>query len=165
MSAARFATSSRRSVLTGRGVVIRPPWSTEASVMEKCTSCGDCVAACPEAILVPGPGRTPVVDFRQGECTFCGRCAETCAEAVFTDVSERPWTLVASIDPGCMMTSGISCQLCRDSCEEQALRLDFTQRPVGRIVIKAEACTGCGACLATCPVDAITLSPNETANV
>ncbi|MGR3678655.1 MAG: 4Fe-4S dicluster domain-containing protein [Paracoccaceae bacterium] len=75
----------------------RPPWTDEARVRQSCTSCGDCIAACPEGILVRGPANTPVLDFSTGECTFCNSCVTACKEDVFFDVGARPWDLIAQI--------------------------------------------------------------------
>nr|WP_235824107.1 4Fe-4S binding protein [Falsiruegeria mediterranea] len=108
-------------------------------------------------MLKPGPGNTPVVDFNVGACTFCRACAQACPEPVFSDISDPPWALVAQISDGCMLSMGIGCQLCTDICDRSALRLDLRVRPVGRIAINQDACTGCGACLPLCPTDAITL--------
>lgn len=152
---------SRRGAALAAGDQVRPPWTSEASVLKGCTSCGSCIEACPESILRPGPGRTPVVDFTGGECTFCAACADACPEPVFAETGTRPWTLTANIDAGCMLTSGISCQLCTDHCEAEALRLDLSHRPVGRIAVNTASCTGCGACLSACPISAISLSDTQ----
>ncbi|WP_425038635.1 ferredoxin-type protein NapF [Primorskyibacter sp. S187A] len=138
--------------------VQRPPWSNEASIRAECTSCGDCLRACPEAILIPGPARTPSVDFSRGECTFCGACAEACHEGVFAPTDMQPWDLVAQIGPSCLLASHVSCRLCTDFCETDALRFDLRAGGVGALRVEAEACTGCGACVSTCPVAALTLT-------
>lgn len=133
----------------------RPPWATQASILENCTSCGHCISACPEGILIEGPAKTPTVSFKSGECTFCQKCAQVCPEDVFVDVDQRPWTVVAHIDQSCMLNAGIGCQLCTDACSDTALKIDLSHRPMGRIVVSDSACTGCGACVSFCPEDAI----------
>lgn len=145
-----------------RNGALRPPWSTEASVRAACTSCGDCVGACPEGILVPGPAGTPVIDFGLGACTFCEGCARACSEAVF-DLARPPWDLVATLDRSCFLTSGISCRSCTDACDTGALRFDLGARPVGRIAVDADACTGCGACVGICPAGAISVASRAPA--
>jgi ferredoxin-type protein NapF len=143
----------------------RPPWSSETRIRAGCDSCGACLKACPEAILIPGPAGTPVVDFSRGGCIFCGDCARACpeAETVFAPLSEAPWAeqggRIAEVGAGCMLQLGIACQLCTDSCETEALRIDLSVRPVGRIRLDAQACSGCGFCLQSCPAGAITLIP------
>ncbi|WP_081969061.1 4Fe-4S binding protein [Paracoccus sanguinis] len=48
-----------------------------------------------------------------------------------------------------------SCQACEDACREDAI---FPAGP--EIFIFAEACTGCGACVAACPQEALALAPS-----
>ena len=91
------ASPPDRGAFLGRKTQLRPPWTDEARVRAHCTSCGDCIRACPEAIIVSGPARTPVVDFSVGGCTFCGDCAKACAENVFADLTKPPWGQVAEI--------------------------------------------------------------------
>lgn len=135
----------------------RPPWTDEARVAAQCTSCGQCLSACPEAILVPGPARTPVVDFSRGACTFCGDCATACPEQVFRPPQEPPWTLRAHIGAGCLLAGGVECRSCTDACDSAALRYRRSAGTPGKIELSADDCTGCGACVALCPVGAITL--------
>lgn len=140
----------------------RPPWTDEAAVRNNCTSCGACISACPEKILLVGPAGTPALDFNRGACTFCGACAEACEDAVFRNTDEQPWTLVAGIGDACLLRKGVSCRSCTDMCDERALRFDLRAGPVGAIEVNAASCTGCGACVSTCPTDAITLEPIST---
>ncbi len=54
----------------GREVIFRP---------ERCLGCGECVEACPQAAIVPGPEGLVT---RSEDCLGCGVCAEVCpAEA------------------------------------------------------------------------------------
>lgn len=138
----------------------RPPWTDELAVRDNCTSCGDCIRACPEAILFNGPAGTPVLDFNAGACTFCGKCASACDESVYADISDPPWNLVAGVGAACLLHQGVSCRTCTDVCETRALRFDLRERPVGAISVDLDACTGCGACISICPVSAITLQHN-----
>ena len=148
----QLATTHRRGGL-------RPPWTDEARIRQFCTSCGDCIRACPEAILFAGPARTPVVNFAHGECTFCTACAEVCDEPVFEPTRTPPWTNVAAISAGCLLTQGVACRICTDTCDTRALRFDPRVHPSGRITLDTDACTGCGACIGPCPVGAIEITP------
>jgi len=142
---------------------VRPPWSDEASVLERCTRCGDCVSACPEDILTLGSGGFPEVDFHagSGECSFCGACAQSCDAGVF-DLSRRPaWQVLASVaGKRCLAESGIHCEACRDACGERAIRFRPRLGAPPAPDLDPAACTGCGACVAVCPGQAITVLPH-----
>jgi ferredoxin-type protein NapF len=139
--------------------VVRPPWSLAESVFtDRCTRCGDCATACPEALIVRGDGGFPVVDFSRGECTFCGACADACHAQAFDARDTAPWSLTLTIADTCLAQRGVHCELCRDACPAGALR--FRPRaPVPLPELDATRCTGCGACVAPCPVTAIALAP------
>ena len=141
--------------LTLRGTVRRPPWTDEALVRQFCTSCGDCISSCPEAILFAGPANTPIIRFDQGACTFCGECANSCSEEVFHNVNSSPWNLVAQISQDCLLFSGVSCRSCTDTCDFEAMKFDLRAGSVGQVQVLSDACTGCGACVQVCPTSAI----------
>ena len=135
--------------------IIRPPWTDAQSVTDCCTSCGKCVDACPEKILLSGSDGKPMVVFDGRECTFCQKCAEVCDDDVF-DITRVPaWGLKVELKSGCLQEHGISCQVCRDNCPASAIKVDLTKRPFGQIRIDLDACTGCGACLSTCPQEVL----------
>ena len=140
-----------------RGSCQRPPWTSETRIREHCTSCGDCLKACPEGILVAGPAGTPTVDFSIGACTFCAACADVCGEDVFHSTDQHPWTIKAHISPSCFLDEGIACRSCADACETDALAFDLRAGSVGLMRIVEDNCTGCGACVGSCPADAIVI--------
>lgn len=135
----------------------RPPWTTDASLREACCSSGACIAACPEGILQIDETGLPEVVFSGKECTFCGKCAEACNNNVYDLTITPPWTWKAEIADGCLQELGVSCQMCRDICPVSAIRVDLDKRPFGCLKIEAESCTGCGACLDSCPEKVIQL--------
>lgn len=160
---------SRRSFLTGRRretaapiSPFRPPWLRE-DVASACTGCGSCADACPTGVIRI-VGETATLDFTQGECTFCGACAEICPEDLF-DLAAKPFDHVVEIAGKCLTYAGVTCRSCGDACPELAIR--FAPRIGGPFLpeIDSSACTGCGACIAPCPVGATGLSPmREAAN-
>ncbi|MGY3922096.1 ferredoxin-type protein NapF [Aeromonas jandaei] len=151
---------ARRGLFRGRLRVTEPPvqlpWSVAwPQFSTGCTRCGDCLAACPEQILVNGEGGFPSVDFQRGECTFCGDCVAACKEPLFRPASETPWQYKASIAANCLANGQVYCQRCQDSCEPRAIRFIPTLGRVPTPVIELDSCNGCGACVQDCPVGSI----------
>ena len=147
-----------RGDLSGRKPALRPPWALEGDAfLGACTRCNDCVAACPTKIIVIAGGY-PVVDFKQGECTFCGACAEACKPGALRKTEQPPWRIKAQIGPNCMALNNTVCRSCGEACLVTAIR--FRPRLGGAAVPEVDAgkCTGCGACVAPCPVNAIALA-------
>lgn len=154
---------SRRAFFRGRPrpkAEIRPPWALpEAAFIDRCTRCNDCLKACPTNILVSGDGGYPTVDFSAGECTFCADCVASCQPKALlrSDPEQAAWTYRAAIGESCLPYHGVECRVCGDFCDARAIR--FAPRRGGNPLpeIAPETCTGCGACVATCPVAAISI--------
>jgi ferredoxin-type protein NapF len=151
---------SRRNLLSGRAVStvlpLRPPGAiAEPLFADQCTTCGDCIGACPEQIVIRGSAGYPEVDFSKGECTFCGECIKSCGEDALSTAIQPPWNLQIEVADCCLAKKQVVCQICSDACEPQAIRF----RPqIGRVAtpdINEELCTGCGACIASCPENAL----------
>ena len=156
---------SRRDLLRGRPQPgpfrARPPGVTQQS-LAACTSCGACADACPEKILdIAEDGVT--LRPEAGECTFCGACAEACPEDVFAD--NRRMAHMMQISGDCLAKAGVACMTCRDVCPESAISM--RPRIGGPFLpeLDTESCTGCAACSAACPADAIHAVEREPENV
>ncbi len=157
----RQETLSRRDFLRGsrrsETARIRPP-GVAPEALAACTGCGRCVEHCPTGIVHLADG-LPAVDFSAGECTFCGACSAHCPEPVFSEGPAARFDHVVAIASSCLPFQRVDCQACRDACPEDAIRF----RPVrgGPFVpeVSAAACTGCGACIAVCPVGAVATAP------
>jgi len=69
-----------------------------------------------------------------------------------------PTPQIAMIGDTCLDRHGTTCRACQDVCPAAAIRF----RPLlgGRAepILSVERCTGCGECLAPCPVGALTLA-------
>ena len=157
---------SRRQFLRGdfkpRLSPQRPPWAlAEAAFLERCTRCGACDPVCPSKILVVVRGY-PEVDFRRGECTFCAACVNACQSGALhraaTAGEAAPWSIKLRIGTNCLPQRGVECRICSEQCATSAIR--FSPRLGGPPVpeVMESACTGCGACVAPCPVAAISLA-------
>ncbi|MCB1718585.1 MAG: ferredoxin-type protein NapF [Candidatus Competibacteraceae bacterium] len=167
--------ASRRAFLRGRfkpqqqehisaAVPLRPPWALpDTDFCNACVRCEACLEACPEHILVAGDGGFPEIDFQQGECTFCQQCVAVCPQPAFLDPQQHaPWQQIAHISEQCLTGQNIVCQSCRDQCEPSAIRMRLRIGQVPVPEIDARQCTGCGACVATCPTAAIAIHPQPT---
>ncbi len=64
----------------------------------------------------------------------------------------------ARVGDGCLARLGIVCQSCRDACPEGAMRFRPRLGHVAEPEVDLAACTGCGECVAPCPVAAIEIA-------
>ena len=158
------ALLSRRGFLRGGSRTVtpaaRPPWAlTEAAFLTACTRCDACIGACPTQILVRADGGYPAVDFRRGECTFCADCVTRCEPRALLrdDAVAPPWALRAAIGSACLASQGVECRVCGEACPTRAIRFRLQRGGVAQPVLDTGACTGCGACVAPCPSQAIAI--------
>lgn len=101
------------------------------------------------------------MDFRQGECTLCGECRAVCPHAAELFDAHLAFRHHAQIEVGCLTHQGVDCQACRDHCPTTAIR--FRPRIGGPFQpdVDVDACNGCGACIAVCPVDAVSVAARK----
>ncbi len=138
----------------------RPPWSLgESDFLVTCagSECARCISVCPENIIRLGKRARPEIDFRVGECTFCRACADSCPEGALDPTKDQPWTLTADIGVRCLGLKGVTCRVCGDACEPEAITFRLATGGIALPMVDATACTGCGACVGPCPVDAISV--------
>lgn len=156
--------SSRRNFLRGKvsthAAQLRPPWAgAESEFTALCTRCGDCARTCPTRIIKQGDAGYPTVDFALGECTFCGNCAAACQPQALRRNEETPaWRIRAKIGETCLANRQVECRICGEQCGENAIRFSPQLGGVSLPQLDGDRCTGCGACVASCPVRAITVA-------
>ncbi|WP_405048144.1 ferredoxin-type protein NapF [Flexibacterium corallicola] len=141
---------------------LRPPyWAGPANSKLDCNSCGDCIPACPERILFSAEDGRPSIDFQAGACTFCGACVEACKTDALSQQIDPQKAYRVQINPSCLSYLGVSCRSCADFCEHGAIR--FSLAPSGRHipVLDAHVCTGCGACVSSCPSTSIEITQSK----
>ncbi|RYH11723.1 ferredoxin-type protein NapF [Tropicimonas sp. IMCC6043] len=151
---------SRRDFLRGEirtPDILRPPGATVRGFERACTGCGDCIAACPEAIIQSDPRGGVLLDLASGACTFCGACGRACPTDALAEERQGDWPWVAQVSQECLSLNRISCRACEDSCEARAIRFHLQVGGVSRPIIDDSACTGCGACVGSCPAAAVSL--------
>jgi len=166
----------RRKFLSGnvhQEQVLRLPWVISASDFEmQCTKCQACVAACETEIIVLDEQGYPKVEFSKGECTFCQKCIQSCPEPLFSIPKKPispdrlhhyppPWLIELNISEQCLAKNNIYCQSCRDECEVNAIKFAYVfsgkVNPIPRPAIYLTDCNQCGACISSCPQDAISI--------
>ena len=174
----------RRSLFKGKykpaAAMLLPPWSIDqADFIDLCTRCGDCVAECPENVLMPGSGGFPTTNFKQNECTFCGDCVNACPTGALTrtttphqttgtdgsqchESKDIPWHQAPNISDQCLAQKGVVCRSCGDACEPEAIVFNWGNpengtRGVATPSVNNDLCSGCGACISICPNNALTM--------
>ena len=148
---------------------IRPPGAAgEDRFPWLCLRCGNCVRACPEAILYPdqAPERVvgflaPIVRFTSKYCKEdCCRCTEVCPSGALTalcveEKAKRPIGLAHVDMSWCLLApenGERECAICRNACPYQAVKIDFNYDTyVSTPRVEPNKCPGCGACEAACP--------------
>lgn len=177
---------SRRQLFRGKVRAkqeIRLPWVISEDVfISGCTQCSDCINACDSNIITKDENGFPKVDFSLGECTFCNDCINTCQQPLFsgsfttTDEPQanneisaftysnnnKAWPITVNINDSCLAKNNIYCQTCHDECETSVIKFNYLNSTIPVPSINASDCTQCGACVKSCPQDAISFVFDET---
>ncbi len=149
--------------------VARPPFAlAEADFLGKCTSCCDCVSACPHDVIFQlgashgiGLKGTPALDLLNKGCHLCDGwpCVAACeagalvieppkdSEGLAEAAPPLPTLALARLEvETCIAYKGPECGACSDICPiDGALTWDGPKP-----VINADKCVGCALCRAAC---------------
>ena len=131
---------------------LRPPGAVaEAVFLERCTSCGDCVKACPPAAIVTDIANgSPVIFPSDIACELCEDfpCIAACATDALLPVEDMFAVRmgVAAVSHR-VCTAGQGCHACVSRCPTDALSTDFEAL---RLVVSSQRCVGCGLCEQVC---------------
>ena len=139
---------------------------------KRCVGCGICIGLCPSKALELGPMQeistgldAPPVTMDLEKCTFCSMCANFCPVHAFvmTEEGDFPegdkfpqFNACVQMNEKCL-----PCAICKASCPEEAIELEFTFRKKediapfeegkeGEIEIDTEKCNFCGLCAEFC---------------
>ena len=154
---------------------MRLPWViNEAVFTSGCSQCQDCINSCESNIIVKDEGGFPKIDFSLGECTFCNKCIEVCKQPLFSSTfpdiksieanatedkaltdNKKAWPVTLEISDKCLAKNNIYCQSCRDECETSVIKFSYLDSSTPQPSLNDLDCTQCGACIKTCPQDAL----------
>ncbi|MBU2869248.1 ferredoxin-type protein NapF [Colwellia sp. E2M01] len=174
----RVEDPSRRRFFRGQvktKQVLRLPWIINETIFTSgCTQCQDCITSCETNIIVKDEDGFPKVDFNLGECTFCNKCINACEQPLFSGafpndyiVNEttdeqaienehtKAWPVTIAISDKCLAKNNIYCQSCRDECETSVIKFNYINSSIPEPSLNDLDCTQCGACISSCPQDAI----------
>jgi len=135
----------------------RPPGSgTEAEFLEECTSCGDCITACPWTAIGVLPeaaglaAGTPAMNTARAACHLCEDlpCVAACEPGALLAMGPESIMLgLAEVDEdACLPFKGPECGACVPECPLGAITLSRA-----RPSIDSDVCNGCGLCVPACP--------------
>ena len=72
-----------------------------------------------------------------------------------------PWSLDVRFDADCLDRQGITCRVCSERCEQEAIGFRAIRANRWAPRLDEERCSGCGACRWVCPIDAVTIQPRQ----
>ncbi|MBD1564800.1 4Fe-4S binding protein [Vibrio sp. S12_S33] len=132
--------------------VARPPYAVEEILFKRlCTGCGNCQAACPNEIINIIDGLAEI-DVSYTPCDVCGECQKACQTLALSQ-QETATGLIARISSTCDNLTSY-CNNCEGTCNFNALIWQENRTPS----IDQEKCIGCGFCITTCFINAISMT-------
>lgn len=146
---------------------VYPPFTDFEVMQQRCDGCGDCVDACADGLIAIAPDGLPHLSFDEHGCTLCGDCRDACPTQAIGTLAVKalhPFPHVFDATARCLSVRGVTCRLCEDACEPQAIRFRLWTGGRAVPIISEDACTGCGECSAVCPEHALARRPRGSAS-
>ena len=119
-----------------------------------CLGYGDCVAVCPQG-AISVENSVARIDARK--CIGCGICVRECPNSIIHLINDTSRVVVecSNHDKGALTrkycSNGcIGCMKCQKTCPNGAIKVENNLA-----TIDYSLCTGCGECVAVCPVHCI----------
>ncbi|MCB1137413.1 MAG: 4Fe-4S binding protein [Leptospiraceae bacterium] len=144
----------------------RPPGALSDPVRfrKACTSCGDCIVACPHGSIFNIPDLYgPVLDPNHVACHLCADfpCIEACPEEALLPLEEGelPGFGRAEVHLEACLNhdrprGARKCKACQDECPVEEV-VSYNRKGMPSI---EDHCTGCGICVEQCPSAAIRIT-------
>ena len=142
------------------GELLRPPGGQdEVRLRALCVKCDRCRSVCPRNCVEPAQvtdglleARLPKLNFHRGYCDFCDKCIDACPTGALTPFDPEVDKIgIAVVDKNsCIAYTRGACEVCKRSCQFDALVFDNANRPT----IREDLCNGCGECVMACNVNA-----------
>ena len=141
----------------------RPPGAlTDPRAFKKaCTSCGDCIVACPHGAIFQVPGAYgPVLDPNHIACHLCEDfpCIDSCAEGALLPLDDGalPGFGLATLDADACLNAHRKkgeryCRECQSECPIEGV-INYHAHGLPKV---DDTCTGCGLCVESCPTRAL----------
>ena len=141
------------------GTLLRPPGGQdEARLRALCVKCDRCRSVCPRKCVEPAQvtdglleARLPKMNFHRGYCDFCNKCIDACPTGALAPFDPSVHKIgIAVVDTeSCIAYTRGACEVCKGSCQFDALVFDAANRPT----IREDLCNGCGECVMACNVN------------
>lgn len=174
--------SKEKVLAEGREIkgIVPPGGRGIMHLMENCTACYACIAACPNKIIKPATGEyksagiegfmLPVISYKHHFCAYdCNECTKVCPNGALIPLplEEKKLTQLGRVQfyPGrCIVRKDeTSCGACDEHCPTKAI----TMRPLNNGLtfpsVNTDLCIGCGGCEYICPARplAMIVQPNK----
>jgi ferredoxin len=105
-----------------------------------------------KAIFTKNGGK---LSYCEKDCVKCSQVCPTGAIPHFTKETKRNYKIGTAVFdfPNCLLYEDKECSICERECPYEAIEYVWSEKEYRKIVvIDKEKCTGCGRCVATCPV-------------